>query len=285
MKRALVIISALCLMAGAAKADLLAEYLFDADYSDTSGNGYDGIPGGGAIVVGGVLLLSGGAYMDLPASFGTVNPFDGSGDFTIEMDFMSNTDGILISSARDDTPDNHAMAVFLHTGWSEVDYDNFWVGAAWAGRDGLLDGEWHSLRVAYDHDHLMTEGWIELPASEWNCEWEAIEAWCEDDILWVGGIGPLAEPEAGPLIEVTILDGQDWTETGDFNPNIPDIHLDTVSLGRSLNAVYPYEILSDPAEWAIALDNVRIYSHYIPEPATMMLLGLGGLALIRRRRS
>ena len=89
-----------------------------------------------------------------------------------------------------------------------------------------------------------------------------------------------------PIVEVTILDGEGWwTETNDLSPAIPDIHLDTVSLGRSLNTTYPYEVLSDPAGWAIALDNVRIYNHYIPEPASVILLGLGGLALIRRRRS
>ena len=294
MKKALVIMSVLCLMAGAAKADLLAEYLFDADYSDTSGNGYDGIGGGGAMVVGGALLLAGGAYMDLPASFGTVNPFDGSGDFTIEMDFMSNTGGIFIASARDDTPDNHAMSVWM---WAdefegEVIYDNFWVGAAGAGGDDQNPGagEWHSLRVAYDADGgLLDSDWWEGPESEWNyAEWgDPEEDWDEDGTLWVGGeiLLPEDEWEQTGLIEVSILDGQDWGWEGFFNPEIPDIHLDTVSLGRSLNAEFPYEELPDPAEWAIGLDNVRIYNHYIPEPATVLLLGLGGLAFIRRRRS
>jgi hypothetical protein len=291
MKKLLVIMSVLCLMAGAAKAELLAEYLFDADTSDTSGNGYDGIPGGGALVLGGKLLLSGGAYMDLPASFSAVNPFDGSGDFTIEMDFMSSTGGILISSARDNVSDNHAMSVYLQTDWGEVVYDNFWVGSAGAGGDehNPGDGEWHSLRIAYDTDgSVITEGWGDYLASEWDCDWgDPEEVWCEDGALWVAGYAPLPEDEweVGPLIEVTLLDGQDWEWTGDFNPEIPDIHLDTVSLGRSLNAEFPYEELPDPVEWAIGLDNVRIYNHYIPEPATMLLLGLGGLTLIRRRRS
>jgi hypothetical protein len=292
MKHILFAACMLCLLAGSAKADLLAEYLFDTDARDTSGNGYDGILGGGAQVTGGVLILLGGAYMDLPASLGGVNPFDGSGDFTIEMDFKSDTGGILISSARDAEPDNHAMSVWM---WAEpaegeVIYDNFWVGSAGAGGDEQNpgDGAWHSLRVAYDTDGaLVTEGWVEYPASEWNCDWgDPEETWCEDDTLWVGGNVELPEEEwyGGPLIEVTLLDGQDWDWPGEFNPEIPDIHLDTVSLGRSLNEVFPYDELPDPAEWAIGLDNVRIYNHYIPEPATLVLLGLGGLALVRRRR-
>jgi len=237
-----VAILALCLMAGGAKADLLAEYLFDADYSDTSGNGYDGIPDGDAQVVDGKLELTGGAYMDLPASFGTVNPFDGSGDFTIEMDFMASAgDSILMSSSRDDTPANHSMAVYTSTGWRSVEIDNFYVGWAGTDKDGFPDSEWHSLRVAYDHSQ--------------------------------------------PMMEVTILGEEGWSSSpGYWNPDVPDIHLDTVSLGRSLNAEYPYEVLSDPAGWAIELDNVRIYNHYIPEPATMLLLGLGGLALLRKIR-
>ena len=242
MKRLLLVVLALCLMAGTANAGLLAEYLFTTDYSDTSGNGYDGLPSAGAQVVGGKLVLDGGAYMDLPATFGAVNPFDGSGDFTIEMDFTTNGgEGILMSSARDMVSDNHSMAVFVWGAYSEVDYDNFWVGLAYTGKDGFPDAEWHSLRVAYDHSQ--------------------------------------------PMIEVSILDEEGWwTAPGNFNPGIPDIGLDTVSLGRSLNTEYPYEEISDPAEWAIALDNVKIYNHYIPEPATMLLLGLGGLALLRRKR-
>ena len=246
MKRVLFVVLALCLMAGTANAALLAEYLFTTDTKDTA-NGFDGILSpDGASVVGGALILTGGGYMDIP--LGGDNPFDGSGDFTIEMDVKSTTGGILISSARDDVPGHHSMSVYMWTNLEEgeVVYDNFWVGAAGAGGETGTgnnpgDGEWHSLRVIYDTD--------------------------------------------GPLIEVTLLDGQDWAWTADFNPLIPDIHLDTVSLGRSLNEEFPYEELDPPAGWAIALDNVRIYNHAVPEPATLMLLGLGGLGLLRRRRS
>ena len=295
MKKLLFIVLVLCLTVGAARADLLAEYLFDVDTSDTA-NGYLGILSpDGSMVIQGALLLAGGGYMDLPASFGAVNPFDGSGDFTIEMDFMSNTGGIFISSARDNTPDNHAMSVYMWTdpAEGEVFYDNFWVGAAGAGGEDYNpgDGAWHSLRVAYDADGggLITEEWVEGPESEWNyAEWgDPEDDWDEDGTPWVGGEILLPEEEwyEVGLIEVTLLDGQDWAWEADFNPEIPDIHLDTVSLGRSLNGEFPYEDLPDSAGWAIGLDNVRIYNHYIPEPATMILLGLGGLGLLRRRRN
>jgi hypothetical protein len=293
MKKLLFFVLVLCLTAGVARADLLAEYLFDADASDTVG-GHDGILSPGALVFGGTLFLAGGKYMDLPASFGAVNPFDGSGDFTIEMDFMSDTGGIFISSARDDTPDNHAMSVYMWTNPAEgeVMYDNFWVGAAGAGGEDLNpgDGAWHNLRVAYDADGgSVTEEWVESPDFEWDFEaWgDPEDEWDDEGTTWFGKEIVLPEEEwyETGLIEVTLLDGQDWAWEGVFNPEIPDIHLDTVSLGRSLNAEFPYEELPEPAGWAIGLDNVRIYNHYIPEPATVMLLGLGGLALIRRRRN
>jgi len=74
-------------LAGTAQAGLLAEFTFDTDATDTAG-GHDGILSS-ATVAGGVLTLDAGGYMDLAATFGAVNPFDGSGDFRIEMDYKT----------------------------------------------------------------------------------------------------------------------------------------------------------------------------------------------------
>jgi len=37
--------------------------------------------------------------------------------------------------------------------------------------------------------------------------------------------------------------------------------------------------------WNGEIDEVRIYNHAIPEPATLFLVGLGGLALLRKRKN
>lgn len=213
----------------------LVEYLFDTDASDTSGYGYHGILGGDAVVSGGVLTMSGAGYIDIPALFGAVNPFDGSGDFTIQMDFQINTPnpgtvgdcagGILISSARDDSPDNHSMSVYVRNWldpyWSEVVYDNFWVSAI-GTEDNPAGGVWHNINVAYSDTTQQTT-------------------------IWLDGSNALA-----------------WGEP--FNPAIPDIALDTVRLGGSLNTEFPYEEVGNLIG---SIDNVRI----IPDDSVIVDMG------------
>ncbi|MCK4291555.1 MAG: discoidin domain-containing protein [Planctomycetes bacterium] len=132
---------------------LAVEYTFDTDLSDTSGNGRHGIDVNSPSVHDGMLTLNGTNFVDIP--FGADNPFDGSQDFSIAMDFKTTTPSILISSARDDEPDHHSMAVYIHHWdepfWGEVVYDNFYVTASTA-EDDPFDGEWHTMVVTYEAD-------------------------------------------------------------------------------------------------------------------------------------
>jgi len=122
------------------------DYSFDTGLEDASGNANNGIALDNPVVAGGVLSLDGTSVVDIP--LGADNPFDGSQDFSIAMDFKAAAPSILISSSLDDTPGNHAMAVYINTNGTVV-YDNFYVGAASAGVD-TLDNEWHTLVVSYD---------------------------------------------------------------------------------------------------------------------------------------
>jgi hypothetical protein len=202
---------------------LLAEFTFDTDTTDTAGGyGYDGILGAGATVSNGVLTLDNGGFMDLAAAFGDVNPFDGSGDFTIEMDYKATTGNTLISSARDATTTaNHSMAVYLtqyNDNEDRLYYDNWYVGAARIrafadqGND-LTDGQWRTVRVTYDAD---------------------------------GNDG-------SPLILLRVLGELDAIAS--FNPAIPDIFEDTVRIGGSLNTTFPGVVSNN----VLTVDNVRIY--------------------------
>lgn len=156
-------------LAGFAYADLVVGYGFDGDLSDGSDNGYDGIPIGTMAFSSDVpagksgesLLLDGTNHVEVPIN--EVNPFDGTGDFTIVAWFKSDASpGIIISSARDDTPGNHSMALFLGAGDSEgeVVYDNFWIDML--GAYGPYDNNvWHHVALTYTPDGTNFEMYID----------------------------------------------------------------------------------------------------------------------------
>jgi hypothetical protein len=159
----LVLALLLCMgLTGFANADLIVGYGFDGDLSDGSGNGYDGIEACDTPVVfsldvppgksGHSLLLDGTNCVEVPIS--AVNPFDGSGDFSIVAWFKPTDPGCLISSARDNTPNNHSMALYSLPGEGEIVYDNFWIDAVW----GVVpDNDWHHVTVTYNSvDETLT---------------------------------------------------------------------------------------------------------------------------------
>jgi hypothetical protein len=143
----------LCMgLTGFAYADLVVGYGFDGDLSDGSDNGYDGIAVGTLAFSSDVppdksgqsLLLDGTNHVEVPIN--AVNPFDGSGDFSIVAWFKPTAPGVLISSARDTTPDNHSMALYSLPDDGEIVYDNFWIDAVW----GVVpDNDWHHVAVTY----------------------------------------------------------------------------------------------------------------------------------------
>ncbi|MHC4436148.1 MAG: LamG-like jellyroll fold domain-containing protein [Planctomycetota bacterium] len=133
------------------KRSLAVEYTFDSGFSDTSGNNRHGVGQNNPTVANGILILNGNNFVDIP--LGSDNPFDGSRDFSVAMDFKTSIASILLSSARDDNGDNHSMSIFVHHWdepyWSEVIYDNYTVGTA-TTEDDPIDGQWHSVVVTYD---------------------------------------------------------------------------------------------------------------------------------------
>jgi len=149
------------------KRPLSVEYKFDSGFLDTSGNNHHGVGQNNPTVADGILKLNGTNFVDIP--LGSDNPFDGSRDFSIAMDFKTDTPGILLSSARNDERENHSMSVYVHH-WDEpysgeVIYDNYSVGSATVG-DDPLDGEWHNMVVTYDADRELFIVYLDGMAGE-----------------------------------------------------------------------------------------------------------------------
>ena len=85
-----------------------------------------------------------------------VNPFSGAGDYTITSWFKTATasnSSIILSSAQDSSPGNHAMAFFVDKSNhpdGRLTHDNFYVSDSNSGTlNDLNDGNWHFGAVTY----------------------------------------------------------------------------------------------------------------------------------------
>jgi len=163
------------------------EYTFDTGLNDTSGNDRDGAGVDNPVVQDGALTLDGTNFVDIP--LGADNPFDGSQDFSIALDFQTETPSLLFSSARDDEPDNHAMSIFVHhwdeEDYSEVIYDQYYIDGAGSG-DNPLDGEWHSVVVTYSAAVELIRVYLDGEPG-WDGEWNPEIPEIADDTVRIGG--------------------------------------------------------------------------------------------------
>ena len=230
-----------------AHAELLVEYTFDSDASDSSGNNRDGeIDSGIDIgfgdgmpeVADGQLNLTGNFLEGVIIPLEDANPFDGSSDFTIDIGFTAgeHEDGagqLLISSADFDRPtegDFHSMSVFVEPE-GDIVYDNFFVGEVRVTPSvNVLDAERHDLRITYS-----------APVD--------------------------AEDPEEPGQMFMRVDGT-WLAQGEIAPNVPDIANHEVRLGSSLNEDFPFECGEGECfirEFLGSLDDVRIYDEaFVP---------------------
>ena len=241
------------------------EYLFatDGNYNDTSGNSYHGQPSAtNTSVTGGVLHIEyEGAYVEIP--FGTDNPFDGSTDFSINIEYKASTPysegGILMSNSDPNGPNDpnlHSMALFLvgepigkAGGIRGAVYDNFWVGAAWAEAEipdvAAWDAEWHDVAVTYDAD-----GGI-----------------CPDE-----PVDPNACPPGTPTGRITAYLDSDYIDSWDFDPNIPGIADDKVYIGLTLNTEFPAEEI-ETSYFVGDINDVRVYNYPLSHGEVAYLAG------------
>jgi hypothetical protein len=213
---------------------LLVHYVFDDhnDLNDVSGPPYyHGSPVNEPNVHNGMLTVDGNSFVDIP--LGPNNPFNGSGDFSIVMEFRTLQPGILISSAdpcEPSNPDNHSMSVFVHY-WGEqndqtVVYSNAPEGFGGAGaKDNPLDGQWHHVVTTYDANNQLHR---------------------------------------------VYLDGRPgWDD--EFHPSIPHVEQNTARIGGSLNIEFPGEDIA--GNFVGDVNSVRIYDCALTHGQVLSILG------------
>lgn len=185
--------------------NLLVEYLFDPcvahdDLYDSSGEGRHGEEVNAPDVHDGILTLNGTNFVNIPFDAQPNNPFDGSEDFTIAMEFRTTSAGVLLSSGDPCEPNdagNHSMAVFV-TDWGSdegaVLYGNFWLGTISEANNPVND-DWHHVVITYDSNsglHRVHLDGIVGAEGSWNPNIPDIA----NDVVRIGGSLNAQFPEA-----------------------------------------------------------------------------------------
>ena len=264
MKKQLLAASAITLaLPSLSMGALVAWYPLDTDASDASGNGHDGSVVGGTVnfgqagangATGSSAAFPDNGHIDVPFS-SALNP----GSFTVTLWANAGSTGGFASpiTSRDDVagPITHGYIIYNNSGGNW----DFWTGDGDAGWDTLqgpavATSTWTHLAITYD-------------------------AGTDTKTLWVDGVAAVSDnvPQSGPTqyapngtIEsenLHIGSGQDDGANFYFDGNIDDVTI-----------------------WDEALDGAAIQNimdnslNPIPEPSSLSLLGIVGLAFLRRRR-
>ena len=269
-KMSLFMVLAVVLVAGVARADLVARYEFEGNFNDSSGNGHTGTPMGGAAIVDwapmpqtGVLSLPGnGAPRNDGVDLGTDPAFSLSTAFTLMAWIKPNTlehngtyDGTPIVSKYGNVdgsgqPMREYYFHFTSTGALKIcvrRMDNPVGDNKLLSGDGYVEVDvWHHVAATYEY---VTNGTSILKLFA-----DGVEVASMDTVLGPTDIHPAQNARIGY-----------WNWEANYQ-----------EFGGQMDDVRFYDN---------AMTETEIRGMVVPEPMTMMLLSLGGLVLYRRRRA
>ena len=138
---------------------------------------------------------------------------------------------------------------------------------------------WEAKLAAEDSNYLGVNGYLATITSTEENVFVADTMVSIEDQAWIGGFQPLGSPEPDGSWEW--VTGETWSysnwRSGEPNNNGDENALELLS---SDHAIWP-KVWND-----LSADlNINAYVvEYVPEPLTLSLLAVGGLALIHRKR-
>lgn len=289
MCRKLVALVLILAFAGSALAGLAARYTFD-DGTATNVGGSAGAAANGSIEGNAVIVADAGGNGGFPFNPDKA-PSTGVLDLTGNADPYTAYGYVNCGGGGGGWGDLNGDSVVTVMGWFKwggdvVGRDNNFatVVSKGTGESGTTAGGWSCANYSRSNDisfnSFSNPSWMGLPSTNplsFNGSWHHVAA------QW------RPEGSYGQGTSNIYVDGVLWNSAsrwGAGNLNVRDIYIGANAAAGSSRTWYGY------------IDDVRIYDEFlsageieacyieglIPEPATIALLGLGGLALLRKKR-
>ena len=255
----LLIVMAIVLVAGVARADLVARYEFEGNFNDSSGNGHTGTPVGDASIVN---------WAPMPQT-GMLG-LDGDGDYVN-----------LGADAAFDLSEAFTIAAWVNLAEFDI-YVNPIVNKY--GKEGGTTNRGFYFRIT-------PEGGLKTRVVNAAQSGVTVESDINLGVVEVGSWAHVAttyEYVAEGTSKVRQYINGSLVGESDTMPGPMNINPETVKIGRYFYGSSLFDTMG-------MMDDVRIYNDamsaadiremVVPEPMTVALLALGGLALYRRRRA